>query len=182
MTVVAEARDEQATAPELGRQPTRAQESPTGSASRGLGVPAASERIGRYLSIEELGRGGMGRVLRAYDTKLQREVALKVLFTDRIDPRARARMVREARTMARLNHPHVVAVYDVEDEPPHGVVLAMELVKGSTLSQWLAERRRPWGEILAAFVEAGRGLAAAHGEGLLHRDFKPANVLVALGP
>jgi tetratricopeptide (TPR) repeat protein len=136
-------------------------------------------RLGRYLPIEELGRGGMGTVLRAYDPKLEREVALKVLRGDAVDPSARARMVREARTMAKLGHPNVVAVYDVDDDPRHGVMLAMELVKGSTLQQWLKASPRHWPEILAAFVEAGRGLAAAHAEGLLHRDFKPANVLVA---
>lgn len=141
----------------------------------------AIARIGRYLPIEELGRGGMGRVMRAYDPKLRREVALKVLHVEAIDPRARARMVREARTMARLSHANVVAVYDAEDDPRHGVVLVMELVKGSTLREWLRQRPRTWVEILEAFVEAGRGLAAAHDEGLLHRDFKPANVLVAHG-
>jgi len=134
--------------------------------------------LGRYLPIEELGRGGMGRVLRAYDPKLQREVALKVLHTRSVDPLARARLVREARTMAKLGHPNVVAVHDVDDDPEHGVILAMELVKGSTLREWLREQPRRWPEILAVFVEAGRGLAAAHGEGLLHRDFKPANVLI----
>jgi tetratricopeptide (TPR) repeat protein len=134
--------------------------------------------LGRYLPIEELGRGGMGRVLRAYDPKLQREVALKVLHARAVDPLARARLVREARTMAKLGHPNVVAVYDVDDDPEHGVMLAMELVKGSTLRAWLRQQPRRWPEILAAFVEAGRGLAAAHGEGLLHRDFKPANVLI----
>jgi tetratricopeptide (TPR) repeat protein len=135
--------------------------------------------LGRYFPIEELGRGGMGRVLRAYDPKLQREVALKVLNANAVGALGWARMVREAQTMARLNHPNVVAIYDVDDDPRHGVVLAMELVEGTTLREWLRERPRRWDEILEAFIEAGRGLAAAHHEGLLHRDFKPANVLVA---
>ena len=135
--------------------------------------------FGRYLPIEELGRGGMGRVLRAYDPKLQREVALKLLHARAVDHVGRARMVREARTMAKLSHPNVVAVYDVDDHPRYGVALAMELVEGTTLARWLRASPRAWTEILAAFVEAGRGLAAAHAEGLLHRDFKPANVLVA---
>jgi tetratricopeptide (TPR) repeat protein len=136
-------------------------------------------RLGRYMPIEELGRGGMGRVLRAYDPRLQREVALKVLHARAVDPVSRARLVREARTMAKLGHPNVVAVYDVDDDPRHGVMLAMELVEGGTLREWLRHSPRHWSEILAAFVEAGRGLAAAHAEGLLHRDFKPTNVLVA---
>ncbi len=135
-------------------------------------------RIGRDRPIEELGQGGMGRVLRAYDPKLQREVALKLLRTNTEDPTARARLVREARAMAKLSHPNVVAVYDVEDDPVHGVLLAMELVEGTTLASWLREQRRRWPEILAAFVEAGQGLAAAHERSLLHRDFKPSNVLV----
>jgi len=164
---------------------TRAFGSSTSPASTGSPAPAfvgidSSGGHGRYLPIEELGRGGMGRVLRAYDPKLQREVALKLLHMEVVDSAGRARMVREARTMARLNHPHVVAVYDAEEDPLHGVVLVMELVKGSTLQEWLRRRPRSWLEILEAFVEAGRGLAAAHDEGLLHRDFKPANVLVAL--
>ena len=126
--------------------------------------------LGRYLPIAELGRGGMGRVLRAYDPKLQREVALKVLNPEAVGVLGSARLVREAQTMARLNHPHVVSIYDVDDDPRHGVVLAMELVEGTTLRKWLREKPRRWDEILEAFIEAGRGLAAAHREGLLHRD------------
>ena len=141
-------------------------------------TPDLGTRLGRYLLIEELGHGGMGRVLRAYDPKLQREVALKVLHPEAGDPQAHARLVREARAMAKLSHPNVVAVYDVDDDPVQGVVLAMELVEGPTLRQWLNERPRRWPEILAVFVEAGHGLAAAHAQGLLHRDFKPSNVLV----
>lgn len=137
-----------------------------------------SIRLGRYLRIEELGRGGMGVVLRAYDPKLQREVALKVLHPRAIDAMNRARMVREARIMAKLGHPNVVAVYDVDEDPRHGILLAMELVRGGTLRRWLEDSSRGWPEVLAAFIEAGRGLAAAHAEGLLHRDFKAANVLV----
>jgi len=143
------------------------------------GIVELGVLFGRYLPIEELGRGGMGRVLRVYDPRLQREVALKVLHTRAVDRVGRARMVREARTMAKLSHPNVVAVYDVDEDVRHGVVLAMELVKGTTLRQWLQASPRAWTEVLTAFVEAGRGLAAAHAEGVLHRDFKPANVLVA---
>ena len=141
----------------------------------------AGERIGRYLPIAELGRGGMGRVLRAYDPKLEREVALKVLTAEAVDALGWERMAREARSMAKLNHPHVVAVYDVVEDPRQGLVIAMELVKGTTLKKWLSERPRAWSEVLEAFIEAGRGLAAAHQQGILHRDFKPSNVLVAHG-
>jgi tetratricopeptide (TPR) repeat protein len=155
-----------------------------GSMPSSVEIRAAADfgaRLGRYLPIDELGRGGMGRVLRAYDPKLEREVALKVLKAGAVDSQAWARMAREARTMAKLNHPHVVAVYDVVADPRHGHVIAMELVKGTTLKKWLEERPRSWREVLEAFIEAGRGLAAAHAQGLLHRDFKPANALVALG-
>jgi eukaryotic-like serine/threonine-protein kinase len=147
-----------------------------GTKSRTVVAPGAT--IGRYLVIGELGRGAMGAVLRAYDPKLQREVALKVLATDALGEEARARMVREARAMAQLSHPHVVGVYDVELESDEGVVLVMEYVAGMTLRAWLTAEPRSWREILGVLVASGRGLAAAHAEGLLHRDFKPDNVLV----
>ncbi len=139
--------------------------------------------VGRYVVIGELGRGAMGVVLRAFDPKLHREVALKVVRV--ISGESEARLVREARAMARLNHPNVVAVYDViaaADASPerstHDVVLAMEYVQGVTLGDWLAGATRSPADIIDAFLQAGRGLAAAHAEGLMHRDFKPANVLV----
>jgi serine/threonine-protein kinase len=147
---------------------------PPGSIASLVGTP-----LGRYLVIEELGRGGMGVVLRAYDPKLQREVALKLVRTDLLGAVAQARLVREARAMARLAHPNVVAVYDVETEDDdERVVVVMEYVEGQTLQQWLDAAARTPAQILAAFVAAGRGLAAAHAEQLLHRDFKPDNVLV----
>ncbi len=141
-------------------------------------VLPSSGVLGRYLVIEELGKGGMGVVVRAYDPKLQREVALKMLRHDMMSEEARIRMIREARAMAKLNHPNVVAIYDVSLEDD-AIALAMEYVRGKTLKQWLRGSGRSATEIVAAFVQAGRGLAAAHAEGLLHRDFKPANALVA---
>jgi tetratricopeptide (TPR) repeat protein/predicted Ser/Thr protein kinase len=142
-------------------------------------VTTPGTRLGRYLVIEEIGRGGMGVVLRAYDPNLEREVALKVVRAGALDAAAQARLVREARAMAKLSHPNVVAVYDVEHEDRvGGVVMAMEYVRGSTLRQWLEAEARSSREIIEAFVAAGRGLAAAHAEGLLHRDFKLDNVLV----
>ncbi|MEM6293039.1 MAG: serine/threonine-protein kinase [Myxococcota bacterium] len=146
---------------------------------------SAGLRVGRYVVLEEVGRGAMGRVLRAYDPKLQREVALKELqFRGRNRARVQADLVTEARAMAKLSHANVVSVFDVEAAPrgdEERLVLAMEFVEGTTLRQWLGEQDRPWRDVVARFVEAGRGLAAAHAAGLLHRDFKPANVMVGRG-
>ncbi len=135
--------------------------------------------VSRYVVLAEIAHGGMGRVLHAYDPRLQREVALKLVHAASLDERATARLVAEARAMAKLSHPHVVAIYDVEALAPGEVVLVMEYVPGKTLRDWLLERERGWPSIVAHFLEAGRGLAAAHDAGLLHRDFKPANVLVS---
>lgn len=135
-------------------------------------------RVGRYLVIEESGRGGAGAVVRAYDPKLQREVALKLLHLGNMSEAARSGLIHEARAMAQLSHPNVVAVFDVEGDEDFGVLLVMEYVPGMTLRAWLARRVRTWPEIVETFVHAGHGLAAAHAVGLLHRDFKPTNVLV----
>jgi tetratricopeptide (TPR) repeat protein len=139
---------------------------------------AAPARVGRYVILAQIGRGGMGIVYAAYDPELDRKIAIKLIDPRRDDVVNRTRLLREAQAMAKLQHPNVVAVHDVGvfDER---VFVAMEFVCGRTLSRYLAERARPWREIVAAFIEAGRGLAAAHDEGLVHRDFKPDNVLVA---
>ncbi|MEM6989959.1 MAG: serine/threonine-protein kinase [Myxococcota bacterium] len=135
------------------------------------------EGVDRYRITATLGAGGMGVVLAGYDPELDRRVAIKLLRSERQDSRAQARMLREAQSMARLSHPNVVQIYDVgvsEDR----VFMAMEYVAGCTLRQWL-EQPRTSKEVLAVFVAAGRGLAAAHAAGLVHRDFKPDNVLIA---
>ncbi|MCA9711817.1 MAG: serine/threonine protein kinase, partial [Myxococcales bacterium] len=141
-------------------------------------APVAGTTLGRYLVIGEIGRGGMGLVLRAYDPKLQREVALKCLAPGRMSSETQARLVREGQAMAKLNHPNVVSVYDV-DVLDGRVVLAMEYVEGVDLGAWVERQPRGWREVLEAYVQAGRGLVAAHARGLLHRDFKPANVLLS---
>ncbi len=140
--------------------------------------PGLTKKIGRHVVLEQVGRGGMGSVYRAYDPKLQREVALKRLRAKAMGEAGRARFEHEARAMAKLSHPNVVAVYDVEALPDGQLVLVMEYVDGPTLRNWLRQASRPWSEVLEPFLGAGRGLAAAHRAGLLHRDFKPANVLV----
>ncbi|MBL8969342.1 MAG: serine/threonine protein kinase, partial [Myxococcales bacterium] len=120
-----------------------------------------------------------GVVYAAYDPELDRRIAVKLVRTrqQRGAARARARLVREAQAMARLTHPNVAVVHDVgthEDD----VFVAMEFIRGETLQAWLRERPRGWREVVEVFVQAGRGLAAAHAAGLVHRDFKPANAMI----
>ncbi len=130
--------------------------------------------IADFAIVRELGRGGMGIVYEAYDRDLDRHVALKVVRDQRVG--SSSRLGDEAKAMARLTHPNVVAVHQVgtiDDQ----VFVVMELVRGETLSDWLRQVR-PWREVVAMFVQAGEGLLAAHRAGLIHRDFKPSNVLV----
>jgi hypothetical protein len=136
--------------------------------------------IGRYRILGALGAGGMGSVLSAFDPELDRTVALKVLHQDPSTDadELRLRLAREARAMAKLTHPNVVTVYDVgRDERTGQLFVAMELVEGTTLREWLKRVPRTEGEVLRALVSAGQGLNAAHRAGLVHRDFKPENVL-----
>jgi eukaryotic-like serine/threonine-protein kinase len=139
---------------------------------------APGARVGRYIVLEPLGAGAMGLVLLAYDPTLDRRVALKLIGAGRslADASIGERLPREARALARLTHPNVVAVYDAGTFEAT-VFVAMEYVPGGTLRRWLATPRR-WREILDVFLAAGQGLAAAHAAGLIHRDFKPDNVLV----
>jgi hypothetical protein len=131
-------------------------------------------RVQQYDLGPLIGAGGAGEVYRATDRDLGRPVAIKVLRWAGRDPAA---LLREAQIMARLSHPNVLTVHEAMREGDE-VFVAMELVEGDTLRAWLAERARPWREIVAVFVAAGRGLAAAHAAGVIHGDFKPDNVLV----
>ena len=128
--------------------------------------------VGRYVIARRLGQGAMGTVYAARDPELEREVALKLLH------RAGSGLLAEAQAMARISHPNVIAVFDVGTFGEH-VFLAMELVAGSTLADWLRADRRAPAEIVRVFAQAARGLAAAHAAGVVHRDFKPDNVLCA---
>ncbi|MEM6989853.1 MAG: serine/threonine-protein kinase [Myxococcota bacterium] len=134
-------------------------------------------QVGRYELIRQLGAGGMGAVYEAHDPKLGRSVAVKVLlrrYTQ--DPRARQRLKREAAAMAQLSHPQVVQVFEVGEERGESFI-ARELVDGEPLAAWL-DTERSIDAIRRVFGEAARGLAAAHAAGIVHRDFKPHNVLV----
>jgi serine/threonine protein kinase/tetratricopeptide (TPR) repeat protein len=135
---------------------------------------ARGSSIGRYLLLDPLGQGGMGVVYKAYDPELDRSIALKLLHASVDSPE---RLLREAQALARLQHQNVITVYDVGIFGAN-VFIAMEFVDGQTLRQWLKKEKRAPDEILSVFLAAGEGLAAAHKAGLVHRDFKPDNVMV----
>jgi hypothetical protein len=151
--------------------------------------------VSRYRLAEHLGAGGLGVVVAAEDPELGRRVAIKLIRIGTSDRRAFERLEREAAALARVSHPHVVGVFDVgrydvrealldgeaapwpADVPRMGVYIVMELCEGGDLAAWLRTPRSP-PEVLRVFEAAGRGLAAAHAAGVVHRDFKPANVVV----
>src|SRR5512137_692051 len=139
---------------------------------------AAGSRVGPYEVKALLGAGGMGQVWRAHDTRLERDVALKVLPAETLgDDMARARLIREARLASKLNHPHICTVYDV-GESEGQTFIAMELVEGQPLSARVAEGPLPVEQVVRYGQQMADALAHAHGRGVVHRDFKSANVVV----
>jgi len=135
-------------------------------------------RVARYQILGALGRGGMGEVYAAYHPDLDRRIALKVVHGSGSGSRERrVRLLREARAIARLSHPNVVAVHDAGTFGDR-VFIVMELIDGQTVDQWLRSEPRTWQQVLDVFIAAGRGLAAAHAAGVIHRDFKPHNMMI----
>ncbi len=170
---------------QLVSEVTRAQQSLAGAGAFSLPAPAAvsplaeealprGTLVDRYVVVDRVGQGGMGVVYSAFDPELDRKVALKLL---RLPEGGQDALLREAQAMARISHRNVIDVYDV-GRFNERVFLAMEFLEGEPLGAWLARPGRTWRQGLEALLQAGRGLAAAHAAGLVHRDFKPDNVLV----
>lgn len=150
---------------------------PTKPVAKVAATPTAAipRRLGRYVLLGVLGRGGMGVVHEARDEQVGRKVALKLLHAE-LGERHAERLLREARALARLSHPNVVQVYEVGRHDEQWFI-AMELVTGRTLRDW--QRDHPaWRECVRVYLQAGRGLAAAHAAGMTHRDFKPGNCIL----
>ncbi|MEM7051030.1 MAG: serine/threonine-protein kinase [Acidobacteriota bacterium] len=137
---------------------------------------ARASLLGRYLILDPIGQGGMGRVYEAYDPELDRKVAIKVL-RHRGAAADQARLQREAQATARLSHPNVVTVHDVGLASGR-VFMTMELLSGQPLDQWIDSGPRNWKETVRVFLQAGRGLAEAHRAGVVHHDFKPSNAFL----
>jgi eukaryotic-like serine/threonine-protein kinase len=140
-----------------------------------VATSGAPRQIGRYRLDHQIGSGGMGVVWQAWDPALERNLAIKLLRPEISDESGRARLVREARALAKLQHPNVIAVHDV-GEADGDVFIATELIDGEPMGSW--QTGRPAAEIVAAYAQAARGLWAANQLGLIHRDVKPNNIFV----
>lgn len=157
----------------------KAQAQPMAAPLRSEQTPPTS--LGGYEVLGVIGRGGMGIVYRAWDARLGRTVAIKRVLSTRAGSGPRERLVEEARQLARVQHEHVVEIFEV-GEYEGSPYLVMEYVPGPSLQQWLRSQVRPPAQVRALLLQAGRGLAAAHDRDVVHLDFKPANILVAPGP
>jgi Tol biopolymer transport system component len=140
-------------------------------------MPATGDRVGRYEILAPLGSGGMGDVYRALDPPLSRHVAIKFLSAHVADPSARRRFQQEAQMASALNHPHILTVHEA-GELGDRQYLVTELVDGGTLNDWARESERTWRQVVTLLVGIADALAAAHDAGILHRDVKPANILI----
>ena len=161
--------------PDEGAPSSLAGEATDRSARPSTPSPPTPPRLGRYTLLGVLGKGGMGVVHEALDEQVGRRVALKLLHAE-LGGRHAERLVREARALARLSHPNVVQVYEVGRDAER-CFIAMELVTGRTLRDWQRDHP-PWRECVKVYLQAGRGLAAAHAAGMTHRDFKPGNCIL----
>ena len=170
----------QATASTLRPPDVNGETAVTGSGPPQMPTLRRGTQIGRFITVDQLGAGAMGEVVLAYDPDLHRRVAVKVLRAGLMASGGQSavqRMLREARAMAKVSHPNVITVFEVDQMDTGQSFIAMEYVDGGTLRTW-AKTSRPWREVVDVYRAAGAGLAAAHAEGLVHRDFKPDNVLI----
>ena len=143
----------------------------------GAGRAEGGPRVGKYLILDHLGRGGMGSVYTVYNPDLDRKSVIKLVRPDRSSPDSRRRLLREARLTATLSHPNVVQIHD-SGEYLDEIYVVMEFIAGVDLDAWRRQGPHAWPEVLAVYRQAGLGLAAAHARGVVHRDFTPRNAML----